>query len=215
MPVYFYLHYALTPISRFRAKDLRLTDLAYSGSVLPTMLVLWYFPLLLNWSRVKDEVRLMIVLLCCISTTQWTIYYTGIIPSTIQNDRIHNVSRDLTTLKRTGTVLAAFSAGTWIAMTLSPCVLNFGSALESEWADLAPLLDEMLLSAASILWIIYLFQDLKKARMMDSSWIAILGLLIASTTCFGPAATVAAGWVWREQVLATRSHWGAIVASDD
>jgi hypothetical protein len=204
MPVYFYLHYTLTPISRFRAKDLRLTDLAYTGSVLPAMLVLWYIPLLLlNWCRVEDKVRLMIVLLCCISATQWTIHYMGILPSTIQDDRIHNVSRDLTTLKRTGTVLAALSAGTWIFVTLSPCMLSFGSALESEWADLASFTDEILLSAASIMWIIYLFQDLKKARMINCSWIAILGLLIASTTCLGPAATVAAGWLWREQVLAT------------
>ncbi|CRK17299.1 hypothetical protein BN1723_002432 [Verticillium longisporum] len=45
MGVYCFAHYVQSPIENFRAKDMRLTNRAYSGTVLVTLLVAYYVPL--------------------------------------------------------------------------------------------------------------------------------------------------------------------------
>lgn len=49
MPLYYALYYSLVPISRFRATDLRLTDLSYTRSVLPAVLLAYHIPSLLPY----------------------------------------------------------------------------------------------------------------------------------------------------------------------
>lgn len=215
MPLYFYVHYALSPISRFRAKDLRLTDLGYTRSVLPLLLTLWHIPILTSWVPTRDMSRTRIVLLFCISASQWILRRSGVSPSTIQHDRIDNVARDMPTLQRTAKVLAVTSAVPWVYKTLSSFVRSpsttgtLSSIFQQSWKE-----GGVLINASSILWTIYLFHDLKKAKMIHYGWLKISGLLIGSTICFGPTAIVAAAWAWREGQLATKVHWGAVVDID-
>ncbi len=63
----------------------------------------------------------------------------------------------------------------------------------------------------ALIWIALLFVDLKRARMLDIGFDKLALMLVASTVILGPGAAVLAGWIWREEVLATKRHWGAVV----
>ena len=71
--------------------------------------------------------------------------------------------------------------------------------------------DEIFSMSACLLWLLYLFGDLKGAGMMDDSWISIVGRGLVTLFAAGPGVTVGLGWWWREQLLATEWHEGAIV----
>ena len=54
MSVYCFLHYIQSPIENFRARDLRLTDMAYTASVLLVLIVTHYIPNYLAYSPWLD-----------------------------------------------------------------------------------------------------------------------------------------------------------------
>jgi len=56
-----------------------------------------------------------------------------------------------------------------------------------------------------------LFADMKKAGMVKTSWLTLVFSAIATTAIAGPGATIGLGWLWRENVLATKRHKGAIL----
>lgn len=64
--------------------------------------------------------------------------------------------------------------------------------------------DELFTFASSFLWLGYLFFDLKQADMVKQNWEALLVMSGLSLACFGPGATLAAGWLWREEILAEK-----------
>jgi hypothetical protein len=71
--------------------------------------------------------------------------------------------------------------------------------------------DEIFSMGACFLWLLYLYGDLKKAGMMDDSWLGILlkgAVLLVAT---GPGVTVGLGWLYRERLLASQWHEGALV----
>ena len=56
------------------------------------------------------------------------------------------------------------------------------------------------------------FRDLKAVDMTRAGWPAIVLGALAATVAVGPGATVGLGWLWREQLLATRKMKGAVTA---
>jgi hypothetical protein len=54
MAVYCFIHYIQSPVENFRARDLRLTDMSYTVSVLPAMIVAHYIPLYCSFLRSID-----------------------------------------------------------------------------------------------------------------------------------------------------------------
>ena len=65
---------------------------------------------------------------------------------------------------------------------------------------------------ACFLWLLYLFGDMKKAGMVEDSWLSILMKGAATLLLAGPGVTVGLGWLWRERILATRWHKDAVVS---
>jgi hypothetical protein len=105
-----------------------------------------------------------------ISAMQWILRYSGILTSTIHQDRINNVTRDMPYLRRTARTLAVISAVTWIETTISPFIPVLSKTpfvLSSTIWFSRP--SEVLLNGSSILWIVYLFRDLKSAGMIRQS----------------------------------------------
>jgi hypothetical protein len=215
LPLYYFIYYTIMPIARFRASDLRLTDLSYSRSTLPVVLILWHFPMLVcSFTSKGERLALFLKMLpFAVSAAQFLLRRTGIIPSTIQLDRLTNVTRDMPTLHRTAKTLAVISFATWFNTALS-C---FGGSSSGSVASFSFEIHsfsstELLLYASSLLWIVYLFSDLKRAGMVRQNWFVLLVWMGLSSVVLGPAATVAGAWTWRETLLATKRHWGAIVA---
>jgi len=56
-------------------------------------------------------------------------------------------------------------------------------------------------SGSALMWMIYLFAELKNADYVQQSWVFLLSIGSLTTLCFGPGATLAAGWYWREEIL--------------
>jgi hypothetical protein len=204
LPIYFFTYYTFMPITRFRASDLRLTDLSYSRSILPLVLILWHVPSLI--SGIDPGNKLFTPLLkfvpFVISAAQLILRASGISASTIHQDRLNNTTRDMPTLLIAGNTLAAISAATWLASNVFQLVTAPTRIVASFTST------GLLLYSSSLLWIMYLFNDLQRAGMVRRDWVFTIG---ASSILLGPAATIAWFWTWRETLLATKRHWGAIV----
>jgi hypothetical protein len=207
LPIYYFTYYTIMPIARFRASDLRLTDLSYSRFILPLILILWQVPILISWivPSTRPFAPVLKFVPFGISAVQWFLHGTGVSASTIHQDRLNNTNRDMSTLLMTGNTLAVISAATWLASTISQLIFAPTRILASFSST------GVLLYGSSLLWIIYLFSDLQRAGMVRRDWFLLIG---ASSALLGPAATVAWFWTWRETLLATRRHWAAIVSPE-
>lgn len=206
LSLYFFTYVALVPISRFKAGDLRLTDLSYTRSVLPATLLCYYLPYILSMSGPSREFRQASIwafrLSPLLTSLAQRIASKFIFTSTIQQDRLTNVQRDMGTIRLGIGGLAFLSASSWLRLfRYTPSLMSGNLALSSHaW-----------FAGVSILWIIYLYNDLKRAGMVRHGWLAIVSALAVSTCSVGPGATVAMAWLYREHVLATKRHKGAIV----
>jgi hypothetical protein len=71
--------------------------------------------------------------------------------------------------------------------------------------------DEIFSIGACLLWLLYLYGDMKSAGMMKDSWLGIVLKGAVSLATFGPGATVGLGWLYREKFLASQWHKDALV----
>lgn len=71
-------------------------------------------------------------------------------------------------------------------------------------------LDDISLSVNTLLWLAYLFWDMKSAGMVNISWVSIVLYAVASLVLLGPGTTAGLGWLWRENIIAKRKHKCAI-----
>ncbi|KAF3006804.1 hypothetical protein E8E13_010424 [Curvularia kusanoi] len=226
MALWCLIHYIQTPIENFRARDMRLTDLSYSTSVLPVMLLAHYIPHLVSFSAWIDPQTRHIAdwiwqpFPIWASALQYLLKKT-ILPDTIKVDRVKSPIRDLPIIKYTVYTTCAISATIWwytlynapfsAATIFIPDVA--GTKTDDEFVRLFMQFDEIFFMTACMLWLLYLFGDLKRAGMMDSSWISIVSMGLATIIVAGPGATFGLGWWWREQLLATKWHKDAVVAA--
>ncbi len=226
-PIYFALHYIASQIANFKALDLRLTNLAYTRTVLPVMIVSFYIPHYVSYLAPDLAVRHAanwIWQLCPVwmSGLQMLLANT-VMPSTIQHDRIYTPKRDLTAIRFTVGVCIVLSGAVWLyTVIMSPFsmkVLLFPGLELSRinWIECARgvlQFDYLFCWASALLWLGYLFADMKHAGMVQQSWGTILGAAALTTFGLGPGVAVGLGWLWRENVLVTKRHGAAIVAGD-
>lgn len=223
MPFYYFLHYITTPIANHKAADMRLTDLSHTRSILPVMALGYYTPYFLSYFAPDLASRHAAMWVwhlfpLWVAIGQWLLART-VMPSTIQYDRLHNVTRDLWPIRMTVGTLAVLSGVVYHStifstpFSLGTIILPSGDGLNTFVGAIRELLkyDQLFFAGSSVLWIIYLFSDLKKAGMVQQNWFDILCVLITVTLLFGSGAATAVGWLWREEVLATRRHKGAVV----
>ena len=139
---------------------------------------------------------------------------------TITYDRIHATEHDWPTIRFTVGSFVALSAAVWIySLPHSPFSLN---ELFVPWLDIPPTLVENLRNfiqydflfsfGSAFLWLGYLFSDMKNAGMVNTSWSRIIPTAALTTLALGPGAAVGLGWLWREQILATKRHKAAITS---
>jgi hypothetical protein len=71
--------------------------------------------------------------------------------------------------------------------------------------------DEIFSMGACLLWLLYLYGDMKRAGIMKDSWLSIVLKGVISLATLGPGVTVGLGWLYREGLLASQSHKDALV----
>ncbi|KAL9947741.1 hypothetical protein ACHAO5_002501 [Verticillium nonalfalfae] len=227
MGVYCFAHYVQSPIENFRAKDMRLTNRAYSGTVLVTLLVAYYVPLVtaimpvfsittrLTWGYVFQYFPFSI-----------SILQNGLkhlfLEDVMDEDKIRAPDGDLSSI---GLTIYTFALFAFVARvlaligTLTSQVLSQSSdmILMTElggWAQPIRLFEIHAIFAVLLVWLLYLFSDLKRAEIVQWSWPTLLVCIAAALCLFGPGVTVGMGWLVRERLLATKSHKDAIVDTE-
>jgi hypothetical protein len=224
-PIYFFLLYVSTPIANFKAADHRLTDLAYTYTILPSMCLFSVVPACLMYHTPDPSARqywtwAWQMFPVWVAAAQFLLADT-LVPRTIQHDRVHKPTRDVLAVRVTASFFGLLSAATWLyTMTSSPFSLmemfvpRPGASLPDAYFQLVRNMlqwDQVFAGGSAMLWLAYAFGDLKAAGMVTQSWPLMVTLGLAVLTCFGPGAAFAAGWLWREEVLVTRRHWAAVI----
>jgi hypothetical protein len=222
--LYCFVHYIQSPIENFRARDLRLTNMSYTTSVLPVLVLTHYIPkfacfsTLFNpqpnnaWSWIRQPFPVYV------SIAQHVLRKTAI-PDTVHQDRIRNTECDLPTIRLTIKSLCALSAVAWwytlyFSLCSRPMLLDTKSTMGQTDVALIrvlPQLDWILSMAACFSWLMYLYHDMKSVTMMHNSWLSIILGGAMSVVAFGPGVTVGLGWLYREQLLASEWHKDALV----
>jgi hypothetical protein len=224
MALYCFMHYVQSPIENFRARDMRLTDMSYTATVLPVLIAAHYIPNFGSFlSFIDPQTRHMWNWIwqpfpVYISIAQFVLKKT-VMPDTVAKDRIENPSADLWTIRYTVGSLCVLSTATWwYTLYASPFswltlfVPNIAPGQTGdEYIRMFLQFDEIFSIGACFIWLLYLYGDMKKAGMMEDSWTGILLKGVVSLVTLGPGVTVGLGWLYREKILATKWHKDALV----
>jgi len=224
-PIYYFLYYVSVPIEKLQASDMRLGRLNYAKVLLPTLVLAYYIPMfaMFDWSTLSGrEAWLYLWQMFPVWISLTTSLLSSCIPDTTVSDRFESPNRDLPVIQYTIGTLAVISSTVWIFTCISALFQN-GSArvfvpesFPSQTINFAAFtreflkFDEIFLFGNTILWLGYLFWDLKHAGMLNKSWIQLLMYLTGSFLLLGPGATAGLGWLWRENILASKRHKDAV-----
>ncbi|KAK4144474.1 uncharacterized protein C8A04DRAFT_27660 [Dichotomopilus funicola] len=220
-PIWCFLHYVISPIEKYAALDQRLTNTRTSFASLPAVALFYLFPVyaMLVWPDFTFRQSILFV---------WQLYpiwmalgkkvFSALLfKDTMDQDKLHNLRKDIPVMKYYLRVAGIASAGVWW-WTLA----SFGfqamipSGLPQSAPDLFAFADQFLRwdwaggFGSSLVWLAYLFWDLSAAGMLREGWFKVVGLGLVSAVLLGPGATMALGWLFREDILATRRHKAAL-----
>lgn len=177
----------------------------YASTLLPTLILTWLLtkrsipaggpalPVLINLLR-----RLL----------------TSFVRDTTLYDRLFNTQADLQSIRgAVGTVFVSSALFQYPRFDIIAGLLHHPLQLISPANVLRWVVNEPIFVGA-IFTALLLYKDLKEARMLKSSWVVVLGTGLLVLIFVGPGATLMAGWLWREEILATRRHWAAITEAE-
>ncbi|KAI1261856.1 hypothetical protein F5Y18DRAFT_440025 [Xylariaceae sp. FL1019] len=220
VPLYHFAHYMASRLSKFDAPDMRLTDVSYIKTALPALLCTHYPAAIMMRSTSSDKYRLYDSSLwemfpLALFALQRGLSWAGLFPRTIQHDRLHDVTRDLRTIRRTVVTLSFISASTW-----QYALWGEGAPVRSILAQLITLLsldfehvstdiihcDQVLFALASIIWVALLFADMRATGHVRHGWLTLIPAAIVLTALGGSGAMLGIAWLYREEMLATRRH---------
>lgn len=228
-PLYFFVHWVLTPIDTFKSTDMRLTKLHYTRAILPSLLTVYYLPLAQSYllpevGQKETWLQLWQYFPVTLSLAQFVI--SKFWKDTADQDKIERPKRDIATLRYTIGVPAGVSMMLWLyTLFVSPAsvsqiflpqdittsLVNLNSTTSSfniaQW-------DHLITISATYLWLLYFIWDAKVAGMVSHSWIAVLAVMTVATTVLGPGGAVGAGFLWREYIVAEKRHKGALTSEE-
>ncbi|THW08584.1 FAD/NAD(P)-binding domain-containing protein [Aureobasidium pullulans] len=222
-PLYSFLHWVMTPIDSFKATDMRLTRLNYTRAILPSLLTVYYLPLLQSYflpDNLESQTWLQIWRYFPIwhSIAQWAI--SRFWNDTIDEDKICAPKRDVFTIQYTIAVPALLSTVIWLCTVLNTPVSlyhlfipqhlaqNF-TDVQSFSADLVQW-DLLLFITSTYLWLFYFAWDAKSAGMLEKSWFEIILTMTLFTVALGPGGAVGLAYLYREYIITEKRHRAAL-----
>ncbi|KAK4652081.1 hypothetical protein QC762_000120 [Podospora pseudocomata] len=223
-PFYLYLHYILSPIESFAARDKRLTNTRWSYTALPAILLAYLTPLigfLFSPDLPQRQSWLFIWQPFPIWTALAMLTLSRLFSDTVNQDKINNFTKDLPVLRiyiGLGSIIAA-AAHVWGrngGVDPAHWGLFFPGGIPRHYGDLTSFAvnflkwDYLFGFGSHIVWLGYLFWDLRQAGMLREGWGNVMGLVVAGLVTVGPGATIGGAWVFREGVLAKRWHKDAV-----
>lgn len=203
-PVYYAFHYISSPIEKFAPRDMRLTNVAYTRTVLPMMLMHSLVPLALRLGgfsiNMSGEQIWWNLLLgpFLVGIMQWALVKTGISTTNLYEDALFNQEKDEWALRGAGYILSGLSTlGWWYTLYTTGAL---------------PILDPQntLFLLATGIWLTLLYIDLRAAGMLPRSLLTVAFVAGVGAIVLGPAASVGLGWLWRENCLVKERHRSAV-----
>lgn len=232
-PLWFFFHYVQSPLADYAARDWRLVDVAASRTSLVAVIVGLTIPTIAMYLLPNHDQRLQLNALWQAFPVTTIIFHFLLRKLTVENttdrDKISNPEADLPYIRFGIRVIAAISAVVfnWVRFlslgsflnVLWPSKTSFESAISSNSASfdlvsgigLFLQVDEIACFTAAFLWLALLLADLKREDMTSVSWLKAIVYCGLGLFSVGPGAVVAIAWLWREEILATKSIRGAIV----
>jgi hypothetical protein len=137
---------------------------------------------------------------------------------TTATDKIYHTQKDLPVMRLYVGTASALAAGVWwwawvgcglreafvpVALPRSMPSLEAVAGQFLRW-------DEVFGMGSHLVWLGYLFWDLRVAGMLREGWVRVVAVGLVSLVLVGPGATLGMGWLFREHVLATRRHKDAL-----
>jgi hypothetical protein len=221
-PIFYFLHYIFSPIENFAALDMRLTDLLYTKSILPSMVLGYYLPLYMSYFG-PAELRLKGNFLWQVFPL-WVALFQQIfrffIADSVLFDRFHAPKKDLPIIRFTIGILVALSTVVWWhTVTQAPVSLRAMFIPGNKLVETEPIriiritiqYDYLFCYGTALLWVGYMFSDLKYAGMVKQPWLILVLTCVGITVLAGPGAAFGLAWLWREEVLANKRHKNAVV----
>ena len=222
-PLYYFLHYVLSPIEKFSSTDHRLTRLNYSIAVLPAVLGAFFLPLCgaFLWPNLVERQSWLFI---------WQLYPTflsiylftisKLFPETVDVDKYDAPKRDLPIIRLYMGLSIVLVSSVWIwswaTGPYSMMTIYWPTAIPKTTTNFVDFIrdflryDQVFAFGPGLLWLLYLFGDLKHAGMMTAGWARILLSGLVTIVVLGPGATLGIGWLWREQILAEKRHKTAL-----
>jgi hypothetical protein len=142
--------------------------------------------------------------------------FSYISPDTVASDKIRAPKRDLPLIRlivgSTSFLAAVVWLWAWAAGPYSfvdvfiPQMLPMASPdLKTSTANFLRF-DEIFVFGPQLVWLAYLFWDIKHAGMLSAGWLRLILYAVAGVFALGPGATLGLGWLWREHLIANRRH---------
>lgn len=203
--VWFFFHWIWSPITVFAAPDMRLIQMNYTKALLPTVALmtilsaaamLIYPSLAVDFAEPIQRFAPFLPMLLNLSHRLFASFFTDTTPF----DRMYNVNADLPWIRSAlcVTSIALMAIFNYLSPTLTarfPLKFNHLLSFETMRQDLG-----------GVIWLVLLFRDLKRARIIETSWMLLVGCYLVSVSVAGPGATLLVAWVWRENTLAARRN---------
>jgi hypothetical protein len=210
-PLYLFLHYVQSPISNFAASDQRLVNVAAARTTIPSLVMAYALPFLATYAAPFLFTQLTID----VTWQQFPIWLALMhyiirnffVRDTTLHDRIHQPFTDLPYIRfalKAAAIIAAvsFNIFRW-QLLFTPGFASFFRA------------DIISCMLACLCWLLLLFKDLKEVEMLQMSWVKLVASALTCACICGPGAVIAMGWLWREEILASRRAKGAVVRESD
>lgn len=239
MQLFYFFHSALSPLPKFIAKDYRLTDVQYTSTVLPAMLIGYYIPAYLSLAvpigTGPFEIAGYTIPQVTLETRYWWSYVWQLFPiwawlaqkvfsffskSSIRWDRLYNVQRDLPLIRFSVYSVVAISAATyWYTLTQMPFSLRevfvplYWDPPKDFLANVANFMkwDYIFVFGGGFYWLALLFNDLKQWEMLRASWLSLILMAAVTVAAAGPGAAAGLAWLWREEMLASGEMKGQLM----
>ncbi|KAK5999341.1 hypothetical protein QM012_005559 [Aureobasidium pullulans] len=218
-PLYYFVHWVLTPIDSFKSTDMRLTRMNFTRAILPSLLMVYYLPLVQAYllpEICQRQTWMQIWQWFPVTHSLAQYALSKIWKDTSMQDKIDAPKRDVPTIRYTIAIPATISTIVWMRALLADTASVVQILLRPTFAEAATSAfaamqwNYLLAVASSSLWLLYFAWDAKAAGMITQSWIALPAALTAATLVLGPGGTLGAAFLYREYVITEKRHKGAL-----
>ncbi|KAG9857937.1 FAD/NAD(P)-binding domain-containing protein, partial [Aureobasidium melanogenum] len=222
-PLYYFIHWVLTPIDSFKSTDMRLTQMHYTRAILPSLLMVYYLPLAQSYllpENNQPRTWLQLWHLFPITHSLAQFVMSKVCKDTADHDKIHAPKRDVSTIRYTIGIPALISVIIWLGTVFTvPAPLSqifLPQHIPSSFTDMHTSTTDVMqwnylfAVSSTYLWLLYFAWDAKAAGMITQSWITLLAAAAVVTIVLGPGGAIGAGFLYREYIITEKRHRAAL-----